>query len=96
MREGAAVAGEEDGGGTLETALGIPLRSVGWGGVHTAQSVMSYFFVFCCLIGFCIKFEIYRLRSVAACLLSCFPHTSLSDNVMYGSLDNRLVLEIMC
>ena len=46
LREGAAVAGEEDGGGTLETALGIPLRSVGWG----AYSAVCYVLLFCILL----------------------------------------------
>ena len=96
MRGGAAVAGDEDGGGTLETALGIPLRSVGWGGVHTAQSVMSYFFVFYCLIESCVKFEIYRLMSVAACLLSTLLHIILFIKIIHGLSDYRLDMEKMC
>ena len=64
--------------------------------MYTAQSVMSYFFVFCCLIGFCIKFEIYRLRGVAACLLSALLHIVLFINITHGLSDYRLDMEKMC
>ncbi len=39
-----------------------------------------------------MKYAIYRLGTVTACLLSCFSHTLLSDNTMRESFDYRLVL----
>ena len=64
--------------------------------MHAAQSVLSDYFVFCCLIELCVKFEINRLRSVAACLLSGLLHIKLSVNIMRGLFDYRLDMEKMC
>ena len=64
--------------------------------MHAAQSVLSDCFVFCCLIELCVKFEIYRLRGVAACLLSALLHIILFINIIHGLSDYRLDMEKMC
>ena len=64
--------------------------------MHTAQSVLSSFFEFCCLIESCVEFEINRLRGVAACLLSALLHIVLFINIIHGLSDYRLDMEKMC
>ena len=64
--------------------------------MHTAQSVLSSFFVFCCLIESCVKFEINRLSGVAACLLSALLHIVLFVNIIHGLSDYRFDMEKMC
>ena len=64
--------------------------------LHTAQSVHTQFYVFFYSIETYVRCAIYRLRSVAACLLSGLWHITLSINIMYGLFDYRLDMEKMC
>lgn len=63
--------------------------------MHAVQSVLSSFFVFFCLIESCVKFEIYRLRGVSACLLSTLLHIVLFINIIHVLSDYRLDMEKM-
>ena len=64
--------------------------------LQTAQSVHTQFYVFFYYIETYVRYPIYRLRSVAACLLSDLWHITLSINIMYGLFDYRLDMEKMC